>query len=154
MQSQPMQAADPDFAARVAASFARQGAMQLIGARIQSVEAGRVVIGLAHRSELAQQHGFVHAGILATALDSACGYAASSLMPADAGALTIEFKVNLLAPAKGPRFRLEGQVVKPGRTITVVEGRALQIDPTGAERLVATMTATVMTVTGRDGIQH
>lgn len=154
MQSQPMQAADPDFAARVAASFARQGAMQLIGARLQSVEAGRVVIGLAHRSELAQQHGFVHAGILATALDSACGYAASSLMPADAGALTIEFKVNLLAPAKGPRFRLEGQVVKPGRTITVVEGRALQIDPTGAERLVATMTATVMTVTGRDGIQH
>ncbi len=154
MQSQPMQAADPDFAARVAASFARQGAMQLIGARLQSVEAGRVVIGLAHRSELAQQHGFVHAGILATALDSACGYAASSLMPADAGALTIEFKVNLLAPAKGPRFRLEGQVVKPGRTITVVEGRALQVDPTGAERLVATMTATVMTVTGRDGIQH
>ncbi len=154
MQSQPMQAADPDFAARVAASFARQGAMQLIGARLQSVEAGRVVIGLAHRSELAQQHGFVHAGILATALDSACGYAASSLMPADAGALTIEFKVNLLAPAKGPRFRLEGQVVKPGRTITVVEGRALQIDPTGAERLVATMTTTVMTVTGRDGIQH
>lgn len=154
MQSQPMQAADPDFAARVAASFARQGAMQLIGARLQSVEAGRVVIGLAHRSELAQQHGFVHAGMLATALDSACGYAASSLMPADAGALTIEFKVNLLAPAKGPRFRLEGQVVKPGRTITVVEGRALQVDPTGAERLVATMTATVMTVTGRDGIQH
>ena len=154
MQSQPMQAADPDFAARVAASFARQGAMQLIGARLQSVEAGRVVIGLAHRSELAQQHGFVHAGILATALDSACGYAASSLMPADAGALTIEFKVNLLAPAKGPRFRLEGQVVKPGRTITVVEGRALQVDPTGAERLVATMTTTVMTVTGRDGIQH
>ena len=154
MQSQPMQAADPDFAERVAASFARQGAMQLIGARLQSVEAGRVVIGLAHRSELAQQHGFVHAGILATALDSACGYAASSLMPADAGALTIEFKVNLLAPAKGPRFRLEGQVVKPGRTITVVEGRALQIDPTGAERLVATMTTTVMTVTGRDGIQH
>ncbi len=154
MQSQPMQAADPDFAARVAASFARQGAMQLIGARLQSVEAGRVVIGLAHRSELAQQHGFVHAGILATALDSACGYAASSLMPADAGVLTIEFKVNLLAPAKGPRFRLEGQVVKPGRTITVVEGRALQIDPTGAERLVATMTTTVMTVTGRDGIQH
>ena len=154
MQSQPMQATDPDFAARVAASFARQGAMQLIGARLQSVEAGRVVIGLAHRSELAQQHGFVHAGILATALDSACGYAASSLMPADAGALTIEFKVNLLAPAKGPRFRLEGQVVKPGRTITVVEGRALQVDPTGAERLVATMTTTVMTVTGRDGIQH
>ena len=154
MQSQPMQAADPDFAARVAASFVRQGAMQLIGARLQSVEAGRVLIGLAHRSELAQQHGFVHAGILATALDSACGYAASSLMPADAGALTIEFKVNLLAPAKGPRFRLEGQVVKPGRTITMVEGRALQVDPTGAERLVATMTAAVMTVTGRDGIQH
>lgn len=149
-----MQPADPDFAARVAASFQRQPAMALIGATLDAVEAGRVVIGLAHRADIAQQHGFVHAGILSTALDSACGYAASSLMPADAGVLTIEFKVNLLAPAQGPRFRMEGQVVKAGRTISVVEGRALQVAGDGAERLVATMTATVMTITGRDGVRH
>lgn len=149
-----MQPADPDFAARVAASFQRQPAMALIGATLDAVEVGRVVIGLAHRADIAQQHGFVHAGILSTALDSACGYAASSLMPADAGVLTIEFKVNLLAPAQGPRFRLEGQVVKAGRTISVVEGRALQVAADGTGKLVATMTATVMTVTGRDGVRH
>lgn len=149
-----LRAADPDFAARVAASFDRQPAMRLIGATLDAVEAGRVVIGLAHRTEITQQHGFVHAGMLSTALDSACGYAASSLMPADAGVLTIEFKVNLLAPAQGPRFRLEGQVVKAGRTISVVEGRALQIGADGADRLVATMSATVMTVLGRDGVRH
>lgn len=149
-----MQAQDSGFAARVAASFERQPAMALIGATLDAVEAGRVVIGLAHRADIAQQHGFVHAGILSTALDSACGYAASSLMPADAGVLTIEFKVNLLAPAAGPRFRLEGQVVKAGRTISVVEGRALQLGDDGREKLVATMTATVMTIVGRAGIQH
>ena len=73
---------------------------------------------------LTQQHGFLHAGMVAMALDSACGYAASTLMPADAGVLTIEYKINLLAPAQGTRFRMEGVVVKPGRTITVAEGRA------------------------------
>lgn len=149
-----MRTADPDFAARVAASFQRQPAMALIGATLDAVEAGRVVIGLAHRADIAQQHGFVHAGIVSTALDSACGYAASSLMPADAGVLTIEFKVNLLAPAQGPRFRMEGQVVKAGRTISVVEGRALQVGNDGAEKLIATMTATVMTIVGRDGVRH
>lgn len=149
-----MRTADPDFAARVAASFQRQPAMALIGATLDAVEAGRVVIGLAHRADIAQQHGFVHAGIVSTALDSACGYAASSLMPADAGVLTIEFKVNLLAPAQGPRFRMEGQVVKAGRTISVVEGRALQVGHDGAEKLIATMTATVMTIVGRDGVRH
>jgi len=91
--------------------------------------------------------------MVATALDTACGYAAFSLMPADAAVLTIEFKINLLAPARGPRFRFEGQVVKPGRTISVVDGRALQFDGPGAEKLIATMTATVMTIVGRD-IEH
>ena len=149
-----LQAADPDFAARVAASFDRQPAMRLIGATLEAVEAGRVLIDLPHRPEIAQQHGFVHAGILSTALDSACGYAASSLMPAEAGVLTVEFKVNLLAPAQGPRFRLEGQVLKAGRTISVVEGRALQLAADGAETLVATMSATVMTVLGREAVRH
>ena len=110
-------------------------------------------VRLPFRDDLTQQHGFLHAGMVATALDSACGYAASTLMPADAGVLTIEFKINLLAPAKGQRFRMEGTVLKPGRTITVVEGRAIALDD-GREKLVATMNATMMAITGRDGIKH
>ncbi|MFL6662193.1 MAG: PaaI family thioesterase [Rhizobacter sp.] len=145
-----MNAPDPDFARRVSDSFARQPAMATLGAALETVEAGRVVIGMAHRPELTQQHGFLHAGMLATALDSACGYAAFSLMPRDAAVLTIEFKINLLAPARGPRFRFEGRVVKPGRTINVVDGRAFQIDEGGEAKLIATMSASVMTITGRD----
>jgi uncharacterized protein (TIGR00369 family) len=150
-----MDAPDPLFVDRVRASFDRQAAMRTLGIMLQEVAPGEVVLRMLHRPELTQQHGFVHAGVLSTALDSACGYAAFSLMPADAAVLTIEFKVNLLAPARGPRFRFEGRVVKPGRTISVVEGRALQsAGDGGPEKLVATMTATVMTVTGRDAIQN
>jgi uncharacterized protein (TIGR00369 family) len=144
---------DPGFAERVRASFAKQGAMRTIGATLADLAPGRAVIELSWREELTQQHGFLHAGIVATALDSACGYAASTLMPADAGVLTIEYKINLLAPAQGTRFRMEGLVLKPGRTITVSEGRAYALHE-GRERLVATMNATLMTVTGRAGIQH
>jgi uncharacterized protein (TIGR00369 family) len=144
---------DPDYAQRVRASFGRQGAMATIGAQLVSVAPGTVTIELPWAQGLTQQHGFLHAGIVATALDSACGYAGSSLMPADAGVLTVEYKINLLAPAQGQHFRMTGQVVKPGRTITVSEGRAFAID-NGQERLIATMTATLMTVTGRDGILH
>ena len=150
-----MHAADPKFADRVRASFERQAAMRTLGATLESVLPGHVVLGMLHRDELTQQHGFVHAGMLAAALDSACGYAAFSLMPADAAVLTIEFKINLLAPARGPRFRFEGRVAKPGRTISVVDGRATQFELHGGEeKLVATMTATVMTVAGRDDIHH
>jgi uncharacterized protein (TIGR00369 family) len=134
-------------------SFARQAAMTTLGATLGEVAPGRVSVLLAHRDALTQQHGYLHAGMVATALDSACGYAAFSLMPADAAVLTIEFKINLLAPAKGPRFRFEGAVVKPGRTISVVDGRALQVNDDGAEKLIATMTATVMSIVGR-GIEH
>ena len=144
---------DPGYAERVRGSFARQGAMATIGAELVSIEPGLVRLELPWAAALTQQHGFLHAGIVATALDSACGYAASSLMPADAGVLTIEYKVNLLAPAQGQRFRMFGEVVKPGRTISVTEGRAYAIDG-GREKLIATMTATLMTVTGRDGILH
>lgn len=139
--------------ARVGDSFARQAAMTTLGATLGEVAPGRVSVLLAHRAALTQQHGYLHAGMVATALDTACGYAAFSLMPADAAVLTIEFKINLLAPARGPRFRFEGQVVKPGRTISVVDGRALQFDGPGEEKLIATMTATVMTIVGRD-IEH
>ena len=124
MQNSIFQPKDPRFAERVAQSFALQGAMQTLGARLQQVKPGAVDIVFDWAAALTQQHGFVHAGMLSTALDSACGYAAFSLMPPDASVLTIEFKTNLLAPARGDRFRVEGRVLKPGRTITVCEGRA------------------------------
>ncbi|MDB5882457.1 MAG: thioesterase family protein [Ramlibacter sp.] len=153
MTSPRFEPQDPDFAARVRASFQRQEAMNTIGATLASVEAGRVTIELAWAKALTQQHGFLHAGMVATALDSACGYAAFSLMPVGAAVLTIEYKINLLAPAKGQRFRMVGEVLKPGRTITVAEGQAWAIDD-GREKLVATMNATLMAVTGRDGVHH
>ena len=154
MNPLPFEPQDPGFAERVRASFDRQAAMATLGASLHAVEAGRVVIELPFSQHLTQQHGFLHAGMVAAALDSACGYAGSTLMPADAGVLTIEFKINLLAPAKGERFRMVGEVLKPGRTVTVTEGRAWAIDAQGREKLVATLGATLMTVTGREGIRH
>jgi uncharacterized protein (TIGR00369 family) len=147
--------ADPDYAQRVRDSFTRQAAMQLIGAELISVAPGEVVIDLPHAPTITQQHGFVHGGIVTTALDSACGYAASSLMAADAGVLSIEFKVSMLAPARGPLLRMTGRVLKAGRTISVVEGRAVQPHPSrpGEEQLVATMSATMMTITGRADVR-
>lgn len=147
---------DPGFEARTRDSFARQAAMVTLGATLESVELGRVRMAMAHRDTLTQQHGFLHAGMVAAALDSACGYAAFTLMPDDAAVLTVEFKINLIAPARGPRFRFEGVVIKPGRTISVVDGRATQFDPDagGEPTLVATMTATVMTVRGREALRH
>src|SRR5258705_989700 len=149
-----MQPDDSAYEQRTRDSFARQNAMQTLMATLESVAPGRVTITMAHRDSLTQQHGFIHAGMLAAALDSACGYAAFSLMPADAAVLTIEFKINLLAPSRGPRFRFDARVTKPGRTISVVDGRALQYAANGDEQLIATMTATVMTVAGRDGVHH
>jgi uncharacterized protein (TIGR00369 family) len=150
-----MIAPDPDFAQRTLDSFAMQPAMSTLGVTVESVAAGRVVLAMAHRADLAQQHGFLHAGMVATALDSACGYAAFTLMPVGAGVLTIEFKINLLAPARGPLLHCEGVVKKAGRTISVVDGEAWQFEPGRNERkLVATMTATIMTVTGRDDVRH
>lgn len=146
--------AEPGFEQRVSDSFARQAVMATLGARLDSVAPGRVAIVMQHRPELTQQHGFLHAGIVSTALDSACGYAAFSLMPADAAVLTIEFKVNLLAPARGPGFRFEAEVAKAGRTISVVDGSAWQVDEAGGRTRIATMTATVMTVRGREGLKH
>ena len=144
---------DPGYAERVRASFARQGAMATLGATLADVGPGRVVIEMPWSQPLTQQHGFLHAGMVAAALDSACGYAGFSLMPLDAAVLTIEYKINLLAPAKGQRFRMEGLVIKPGRTVTVAEGRAFAIDE-GREKLIATMACTLMAVTGRDSIRH
>lgn len=139
------------YAERVRESFSRQGVMGTLGAQLGLVAPGAVDIEFGWAAALTQQHGFLHAGIVSTALDSACGYAAFSLMPEDAAVLTIEFKINLLAPARGQRFRMQGRVIKPGRTITVAEGHAFAIDD-GAEKLIATMGCTLMTIAGRDGL--
>ncbi len=149
MTTRRLDPAIDDFAQRVRGSFARQGAMQTLGAQLLLVEPGAVDVGFDWAQGLTQQHGFIHAGMVSTALDSACGYAGLTLMAADAAVLTIEFKINLLAPAKGQRFRMEGRVLKPGRTITVTEGRAYAIDE-GREKLIATMGCTLMCVQGRD----
>lgn len=143
--------ADHHALQRVRHSFTQQGAMTTLGAQLTHVAPGEVDISFDWAAGLTQQHGFIHAGMLAAALDSACGYAGFSLMPEDAGVLTIEFKINLLAPAKGQRFRCEGRVLKPGRTIVVAEGRAYAIDE-GKEKLCATMHCTLMAVQGREGI--
>lgn len=142
----------PDFERRVRDSFARQGVMGTLGATLQRVEPGEVEIAVDWAPGLTQQHGFLHAGVVSTVLDSACGYAGFTLMEPEAAVLTIEFKVNLLAPARGQRFRMVGRVLKPGRTITVTEGQAFAIDQ-GREKLVATMNATLMAITGRDDVQ-
>lgn len=141
-----------DYAQRVADSFARQAALQTMGARLISVEPGRVVVEMAHDDRFTQQHGFIHAGVTTTVLDTACGYAAFSLMPADAGVLTIELKTNLLAPAAGEQFVFEGRVVKPGRTVTFCEGEAFAIS-NGTRKRIATLSATMMTVLGRDDVK-
>jgi uncharacterized protein (TIGR00369 family) len=139
---------DPEFIARVRASFARQAMMQTIGAVLETVAAGRAEISLPFRSDLTQQHGYLHAGVVATIADSACGYAAYSLMPADASVLTVEYKINLLAPATGDRFIARAAVIRPGRTLTVVEADVFG-SADGDERRIATMLATIIAV--RDG---
>lgn len=143
---------NPGFDHRTRESFARQAAMRTLGATLARVEPGRVDITMPWAEALTQQHGFLHAGMVATALDSACGYAGFTLMPVEAAVLTIEFKINLLAPAQGESFRMVGTVIKPGRTVTVCEGHAYAIEG-GREKLIATMGCTLMAVTGRDHIQ-
>ena len=142
---------DENFRERVTGSFARQNVMQTIGAELTRVEYGIVEIEMPFRADLTQQHGFLHAGILSTALDSACGYAALSVMPEDAAVLTIEFKINLLSPGRGDRFLFRAEVTKPGSTIIVSDGRGYALTD-GPAKLVASMTGTMMVVRGREGI--
>ena len=139
----------PDGAARVRASFARQGAMATIGASIDAVEPGYCAISLAPGPAVSQQHGYVHAGVVSAIVDSAGGYAGFSLFPATASVLTVEFKVNLLAPAEGERIVAEGFVVKPGRTLAITRGEvhALHGD---RRKLVALMQQTLMVMHGKD----
>lgn len=127
--------------------------MTTIGATLVRVEPGEVEIQMPFGAHLTQQHGFIHGGILGTALDSACGFASLTLMPTDAGILTIEYKLNLLAPGRGDWFRFVGRVRKAGRTITLADADAIAVEASGRERLIATMTATEMTITGRDDVR-
>lgn len=137
---------------RIEASFKRQRFMQHIGAELLRVEPGVVEIGIARNDALLQQHGFLHAGVLSAILDSACGYAALSVMDDESGVLSVEFKTNLLAPAAGERFVASGAVLKAGRTLTICRGEAFAVDG-GTRRLVAAMQATMMSVRGRDGVR-
>jgi uncharacterized protein (TIGR00369 family) len=138
---------NPEFEARVRASFARQRAMALIGAAMVRVEPGRVDIELAVRDDLTQQHGFVHGGIVGMIADSAGGYAAFTLMPADSSVLTVEYKLNMLAPADGERLVARGEVLKPGRSLTVVRADVWALRG-GNETRVAAMQQTLMAMHG------
>lgn len=135
---------NPSFAEEVERSFARQPIMNLIGARLSLVEPGVVEITLPYRADLAQQDGYLHAGIVTTIADSACGYAAYSLMPAGSEVLSVEFKVNLLRPAQGETFVARAEVIKAGRTLTVVRADVFGITATSDRELVAAMQGTMM----------
>jgi uncharacterized protein (TIGR00369 family) len=140
-------ALNPDFESRVRDSFARQAAMRLIGARLTTVEPGRCVVELPVRDDLTQQHGFVHGGVVGMIADSAGGYAGFTLMPADASVLTVEFKINMLAPAAGDMLVATGEILKPGRTLTIVRADVVAFLGDRQTR-VATMQQTLMVMHG------
>ncbi|MEM6546534.1 MAG: PaaI family thioesterase [Pseudomonadota bacterium] len=139
---------DPDFRARVETSFAQQDFMALLGAELLLAEPGRVEIALPLRPSLEQQHGFAHAGAIWSIADSASGYAAQSLMAAGDGVLTVELKINLLAPGRGTRLIARGQVERAGRRLTVARSDVVSLDAAGAETAIATTLGTFMTMTG------
>ena len=139
---------NPDFRVEAIATFEAQPAMRTLGISLARLEPGEVELAMAYSSAFTQQHGFVHAGIITAALDNACGIAAFTLMPANSDILTVEFKTNLLAPARGDRFVFRAHVVKPGRTLTVCEAQAFAAHG-GTENLIATMTGTLMALPRR-----
>ena len=142
---------DSSFEEKVRTSFARQQLMHTIGARLTSVTPGSIEIEMPYREDLTQQHGFIHGGIVASLLDTACGYAAFSLMPEDTAVLSIEFKVNLLAPAQGELIKVRAEVKRAGQNITVCTADAWAIDA-GQSKVIATMLATIMCIRGRDDL--
>jgi uncharacterized protein (TIGR00369 family) len=131
-------------------SFARQTIMATIGAALETVEPGRVVIRLPYAAHLCQQHGFLHAGVITTIADSACGYAGLSAMPEGSSVLTVEFKVNLMSPAKGDFFLADGRVIKTGRTLTITQGEVIAVEK-GQRSTVALITATLMRLDAKPG---
>lgn len=139
------QSRDPDFVAKVKASFSCQNVMQSLGISLHDVQAGFVELRMPFSEKLTQHHGFIHAGILTTALDSACGYAAFSLMDKEAEVLTVEFKTNFLAPAKGDAFIFKAKVLKSGKTLSISEAYAFAVSDS-QEKMIASMNATLMAV--------
>lgn len=142
---------NPDYRAIALLTFERQRAMRTLGISIARIEPGEVDLAMGYSPEFTQQNGFVHAGIITAGLDNACGIAAFTLMPQGSDILTVEFKTNLLAPARGERFAFRAVVVKPGRTLTICEGRAYAIHD-GVEALIATMTGTLMALSRREAV--
>lgn len=142
------QVQDPDFEARVRRTFAAQVALATFGITLAKIEPGTLELRMPYDAKFSQQNGFLHGGVVSAGLDTACGLASYTLMPAHADILTVEFKINLLAPAKGRTFRFVGNVIKPGRTLVVSEGHAYANDD-GREKLIATMSATMMTMVAR-----
>ena len=140
--------ADPSYAERVRRSFARQQAMVLVGAELVTVAPGYCAIALVPRPEVTQQHGYVHAGVVAMIVDSAGGYAGFTLFPTGASVLTVEYKLNLLAPAEGDRLVAEGAVVKPGRTLVITRGE-VHAERGGTRTLIALMQQTLMIMRGK-----
>jgi uncharacterized protein (TIGR00369 family) len=138
-----------DFRKVAAGTFERQQAMRTLGIFIARLEPGEVDLAMDYSGELTQQNGFVHAGVITAGLDTACGIAAFTLMPAGSDILTVEFKTNLLAPASGERFLFRAVVIKPGRTLTICEARAFALRD-GREHLIATMTGTLMAMVRRE----
>ena len=146
-----LQPRDPYFESRIRASFARQRFMTTLGATLERIVPGEVSIAFALREDLTQQHGFLHAGVSTAVADSACGYAALSLMEPAVGVLAVEFKVNMLAPGAGERFVAIGRVVRSGRTLTVCAAEVTS-ERDGAATTVMLMQGTMMAVRGRDGV--
>jgi uncharacterized protein (TIGR00369 family) len=140
---------NPDYRAVSIETFEAQRAMRTLGISIARLEPGEVDLAMDYSAAFTQQHGFIHAGVITAGLDNACGIAAFTLMPAGSGILTVEFKTNLLAPARGERFDFRAIVVKPGRTLTVCEARAYALND-GAETLIATMSCTLMALPPRE----
>jgi len=140
---------DPRFADRVRASFARQNAMELIQATLLIVEHGRTEIHLPHWAGVEQQHGFVHGGVVGMIADSAAGYAAMTMVPANASVLTVEYKMNLVAPADGEMLIARGKVVRPGRTLIVTQGEVFAVKD-DKETLCALMQQTIMVMQGKE----
>jgi uncharacterized protein (TIGR00369 family) len=149
MAEPAFQPANPDFESRVRESYARQNFMKLIGADLTVVQPGYCEIAVPVRPELTQQHGFVHGGVQATLADTVAGYAAFSLMPADAAPLTVEYKLNILRPGRGQTMLAKGRVIKPGRTLTVVQADVYGLMD-GVETLCVTSLQTLMTMAGWD----
>lgn len=135
---------NPAFEQAVRDSFSQQGFMDYLGARLTAVSPGEVTIELPVTPNLSQQHGFVHAGATTAVVDSACGYATLTLMPANREVLTVEFKTNLLSPTVGVKVIAIGRVIKPGRTLTVCQGEVLGVNEAGEQKLCAIMTSTII----------